>query len=200
MASVRSNLQMEFTIRAIVAPRRTATLALAAALLVACATGPEIRRDINPAADFASYKTFGYFSPLATDRAGYESVFTGRLKGATRRVMESKGYVYRETAPDLLLNFFANEQERQEIRSMPSMGYYGYRRGYYGGFGMSTIETVTYREGTLTVDVVEAKRKLLVWQAIAEGSVSNEARNNPGAAIDAAVSEMMAPLPAAGRP
>lgn len=186
--------------RAIVAPRRTAMSAVAAALLVACATGPEIRRDINPAADFASYKTFGYFSPLATDRAaGYESVFTGRLKGATRRVMESKGYVYSETTPDLLLNFFANEQEKQEIRSMPTMGYYGYRRGYYGGFGMSTIETVTYREGTLTVDVVEAKRKLLVWQAVAEGSVSNEARNNPGPAIDAAVSEMMAPLPAAGR-
>jgi len=186
--------------RAIVATWRTAMLALAAALLAACATGPEIRRDINPAADFASYRTFAYFSPLATDRAGYESVFTGRLKGATRRAMESKGYVYSETAPDLLLNFFANEQERQEIRSIPNMGYYGYRRGYYGGFGMSTIETVTYREGTLTIDVIETKRKLLVWQAIAEGSVSNEARNNPGPAVDAAVSEMMAPLPGAGRP
>ena len=186
--------------RAVGALRRSATAALAAGLLAACTTGPEIRRDINPMADFASYKTFGYFSPLATDRAGYESVFSGRLKGATRRVMESRGYIYSETAPDLLLNFFANEQERQEIRSTPNIGYYGYRRGYYGGFGMSTIETVTYREGTLTVDIVEAKRKLLVWQAIAEGSVSNEARNNPSAAIDAAVSEMMAPLPAAVRP
>lgn len=179
---------------------RTAVPALAAALLVACTTGPAIRRDINPAADFAGYKTFGYFSPLATDKSGYESLFTGRLKGATRRIMESKGYVYSQTAPDLLLNFFANEQEKQEIRSMPNMGYYGYRYGYYGGFGLSTIETVTYREGTLTVDVIEAKRRMLVWQAIAEGSVSNEARNNPGPAIDAAVSEMMAPLPAAGRP
>jgi len=186
--------------RAFLAPRLAATSALAAALLVACATGPAIRRDINPAADFASYRTFGYFSPLATDKAGYESLFTGRLKAATRRAMESRGYVYSATAPDLLVNFFANEQEKQEIRSMPSVGYYGYRRGYYGGFGMSTIETVTYREGTLTVDVIEAKRKMLVWQAIAEGSVSNEARNNPGPAIDAAVTEMMAPLPAAGRP
>ena len=184
----------------IAAPRRSAMLALAAALLVACTAGPEIRRDINPAANFASYKTFGYFSPLATDQAGYESVFTGRLKGATRRAMEAKGYVYSDTAPDLLLNFFANQQEKQEIRSVPNIGYYGYRRGYYGGFGMSTIETVTYREGTLTVDVVEAKRKLLVWQAIAEGSVSNEARTNPGPAIDAAVSQMLAPLPSAGHP
>jgi hypothetical protein len=185
---------------AIATARRTAKWALAAALLSACTTGPEIRRDANPAANFAGYKTFAYFSPLATDRTGYESVFTSRLKQATRRAMEVKGYVYSETAPDLLVNFFANVQERQEIRSSPSMGYYGYRRGYYGGYGMSTIETVTYREGTLTIDIVEARRKLLVWQAIAEGSVSNEARSNPGAAIDAVVSEMMTPLPAAGQP
>jgi hypothetical protein len=188
------------TMHPIVTTRRTAAVALAAALLVACATGPEIRRDTNPAADFASYKTFGYFSPLATDRVGYESVFTGRLKQATRRAMEAKGYVYSETAPDLLVNFFANVQEKQEIRSSPTMGYYGYRRGYYGGYGMSTIETVTYREGTLTIDVVETKRKMLAWQATAEGTVSNEARSNPGPAIDAVVSEMMTPLPAAGRP
>ena len=174
-------------------------LAVAAALLAACTTGPEIRRDINPAASFASYKTFGYFSPLATDKAGYESVFTSRLKDTTRRAMESKGYVYSETNPDLLLNFFANVQEKQEIRSSPfGMGYYGYRRGYYGGYGLSSIETVTYREGTLTLDLVEARRKLLVWQATAEGTVSDEARKNPGPVIEAVVTEMMAPLPGAG--
>jgi len=78
------------------------------------------------------------------------------------------------------------------------MGYYGYRRGYYGGYGLSSIETVTYREGTLTLDLVEARRKLLVWQATAEGTVSDEARKNPGPVIEAVVTEMMAPLPGAG--
>jgi len=190
----------EIAMNSIVSPLRNGLLAVAVALLAACATGPEIRRDSNPAANFASYKTFGYFSPLATDRAGYESVLTSRLKEATRRAMESKGYVYSETNPDLLINFFANMQERQEIRSMPgTLGYYGYRYGYYGGFGMSSIETVTYREGTLTIDLIETRRKLLVWQATAEGTVSDEARRNPGPVIDAVVAELMTPLPA-GRP
>jgi len=177
---------------------RPVVLAAAAVLLAACATGPEIQQDTNPAAEFARYKTFAYFSPLATDRAGYESVLTTRLKDATRRMMESKGYVYSEANPDLLLNFFANVQDRHEIRSWPgSMGYYGYRSGWYGGWGVSSVETVTYREGTLTIDLVEPRRKMLVWQATAEGRVSTDARKNPGAAIDAAVTEMMAPLPAA---
>jgi Domain of unknown function (DUF4136) len=190
-------LVMEVSMVSVVSHLRNGLLVASAVLLVACATVPEIRRDTNPAADFASYKTFGYFSPLATDRAGYESVLTSRLKDATRRAMESKGYVYSETHPDLLLNFFANVQEKQEIRSMPTtLGYYGYRRGYYGGFGLSSIETYSYQEGTLTIDLVETKRKLLVWQATAEGTVSSEARRNPGPVIDATVAEMMTPLPA----
>lgn len=178
------------------------TVVAAAVLLGACATGPDIRRDTNPAAAFATYKTFAYFAPLATDRAGYESVFTSRLKQATRRAMEAKGYVYSEANPDLLLNFFANVQDKQEIRTTPSAtmgGYYGYRRGYYGGFGVTSVETYSYKQGTLTIDLVEAQRKLLVWQATAEGSVSDEARKNLGPTIDAIVTQLMEPLPA-GKP
>jgi len=177
--------------------------AAAVALLAACASGPELSQDANPAAKFGSYKSFGFFSPLATDKAGYESVFTSRLKDSTRRAMESKGYTYSDSNPDLLLNFYANVQDKQEIRSTPgtatSMGYYGYRRGYYGGFSTSTVETVDYKQGTLSIDVVDAQQKILAWQARAEGRVSSKARKNPGPAIDAVVTEMMAPLPAAGR-
>ncbi len=180
---------------------RTSLSIIATALLAACASsGPEIRRDVNPAADFPGYRTFAFFSPLGTDRGGYETLFTSRLKAATRRAMESKGYVYSETHPDLLLNFYANVREKQELRSTPApAGFYGYRRGYYGGFGWSSIETVTYREGTLALDLVETKRKMLVWQAVAEGTISDEARRHPGAAIDNVVTQMMEPLPALGR-
>ena len=185
--------------RTILSVLRVRVLPVGVVLLTACATGPQIRHDMNPTANFAGYKTFGYFSPLATDRAAYTSLFSAHLKDAARRSMESKGYVYTETNPDLLINFFANVQDRQEVRVTPApAGYYGYRRGLYSGFGWSSVETVSYREGTLTVDVVEAGRKILIWQAIAEGTVSNEARKNPGPAIDALVTKMMETLPAAG--
>jgi hypothetical protein len=183
--------------------RRSLLAVLGAAILAGCASQPEIRRDTNPEARFGEYRTFAYFSPLATDRPGYQTMFTTRLKDATRRAMEARGYVYSESDPDLLINFFANVEEKQEIRTAPApaplgMGYYGYRRGMYGGFGVYTVDTYTYREGTLTIDLVEARRKLVIWQATAEGRVSSEARQNPGAAIDAAVTEMMSTLPARG--
>jgi hypothetical protein len=179
---------------------RHGLLAAAVAMLAACATAPEIRQDVNPAAEFTRYKTFAFHSPLSTDhRAGYETVLTSRLKESTRRMMESKGYVYGEASADLLVNFYANVQTRQEVRSWPSsMGYYGYRYGWYGGWGISSIETVTYREGTLAIDVVEARRRIVVWQGTAVGTVTAEVEKNPSAAIDATVTQMMAPLPAAG--
>lgn len=178
---------------------RNAMLAFVTMIVVtACSSGPDIRRDVNPTANFASYKSFGYFPELATDRAGYETVFTARLKAATRSNLEAKGYVYSETNPDLLVNFYANVEDKQELRSTPvSMGYYGYRHSMYYGMSTSQVETVSYKQGTLTIDLVDPAKKALVWSATAEGRVSKDARKNPGPAIDAVVAELMQPLPAA---
>lgn len=182
-------------------PLRTRMLVLAGCLLLAaCASGPEIRRDVSPTADFAHYRTFGFFPELATDRAGYETVFTERLKRATRRNMEAKGYQYSDQDPDLYVNFFANVEDRQEIRSTPvTVGFYGYRRSLYYGFGTQELETVAYRHGTLSIDLIDRVQKRLVWNATAEGRVADEARRNPGPAIDAVVDRMMRPLPGPGR-
>jgi hypothetical protein len=178
---------------------RNAMLAFVTMIVVtACSSGPDIRREVNPTANFASYKTFGYFPELATDRAGYETVFTSRLKAATRSNLEAKGYVYSEANPDLLVNFYANVEDKQELRSTPvSMGYYGYRHNMYYGMSTSQVETVSYKQGTLTIDLVDPAKKALVWSATAEGRVSKDARKNPGPAIDAVVAELMQPLPAA---
>ena len=77
-----------------------------------CESTPAIRRDTNPEAAFGSYKTFGFLSPLATDKFPYESLLTQHLKDATRHTMESKGYVFSNGTPDLLLNFYVNIQDR----------------------------------------------------------------------------------------
>jgi hypothetical protein len=174
-------------------------------LISACATPPAIHRDTNPAATFASYKTFGFLSPLATDKFPYESLLTQHLKDATRRAIQSKGYVFNSSSPDLLLNFYVNIQDKLDVRTTPGStafvgypgGYYGYRRGYYRVYNTATVETVNYKQGTLTVDLVDAKQKVLAWTATAEGRVSNDALKDPGPAIDTLVTNMMMPLPPA---
>jgi Domain of unknown function (DUF4136) len=186
-----------------------ALLVATSVLVSACANTPTIHRDTNPAATFSSYKTFGFLSPLATDKFPYESLLTQHLKDATRQAMESKGYVFSTSAPDLLLNFYVNIQNKQDVRTTPSSaayvgygypgGYYGYRTGYYRVYNTATIETVNYKQGTLTIDLVDAKQKVLAWTATAESRISNSALKDPGPAIDTLVTNLMAPLPAAVR-
>jgi hypothetical protein len=183
-------------------------LAGAATVLVsACATGPAIHHETNPAATFSNYKTFGFLSPLATDKFPYESLLTQQLKDATRHTMELKGYVFSASTPDLLLNFYVNIQDKQDVRTTPGSvgyvgypgGYYGYRTGYYRVINTATVETVNYKQGTLTIDLVDAEQKVLAWSATAEGRVSNDALKDPGPAIDTLVATMMTPLAAAVR-
>src|SRR5277367_2681548 len=105
-----------------IAPVHLYACALVAATTVlfsACADTPTIRRDTNPGATFGSYKTFGFLSPLATDKFPYESLLTQHLKDAARRTMESKGYVFSDGTADLLLNFYVNIQDTQYVRNVP---------------------------------------------------------------------------------
>lgn len=185
--------------------RAVAVAAVLAVSVTGCApSGPAIRVDGDPAANIPAFRTFGFFDQLATDKAGYSTLLTARLKDATRRELEKQGYRYAGSAPELLVNFHLNIADKTEIRSTPSAGvgygYYGYRSGMYGAWGgyPQDIETRNYKEGTLTIDVVDAARKALVWQGVAEGRIRKEARENPGAAVDAVVTQIMAGFPPRG--
>lgn len=172
---------------------------LALALLAACATGPTIHTETSHSVDMGSYRSFAFLSPLATDHGGSESKLSKRLKAATVRNLEAKGYVYSETDPDLLVNFYANIAVKMDVYSSPTAplgpGYYAYRQGYYDGLG-TEIETRNYREGTLTIDLVDADRKAVAWQGQIEGEVNPEVSKSPGQRVDDVVEAIIAKLPA----
>lgn len=165
--------------------------ALAALVVTACAAGPTIRVDRDPAADLSAYKTFGFFEQVATDRAQYSTIVSSHLKQATAAELRKLGYVYDETNPQLRVNFFLKIADKQEIRSTPAggIGPYAYR------FALSSVESREYKAGTLGIDLVDTKRNALVWQGVAEGRLRNEAARNSGAAISAAVSEIFRNFP-----
>ena len=166
-----------------------------AALLSACATGPSIRSDYDQKADFSRYRTFGYMSPLGTDKAGYSSLLTERLKDATRGQMEMRGYVYNTADPDLLINFNGKLQQKTQVtQAPPAIGpYYGYRSGFYGGWpGYGWGDTVyQYTEGTLNIDLVDARRKQLVWEGVAVGEVRNPEMAASQQSVEKAVARVL---------
>jgi hypothetical protein len=176
------------------------TLALCA-LLAACASGPKVRADADPSVDFKSYRTFGFFEQLSTDKSKYSTMLTTRLKDAARRELQTRGYQEAEQ-PQLLVNFNTNVENRTDVQSTSSAGFYGYRSGMYGAWGAypQDVYTTHYQEGTLAVDVVDASKQQLVWQGIAQARLTKTMLENPGATIDSVVADIFAkyPVPPAG--
>jgi hypothetical protein len=184
--------------------RRGLLLALAVAPMLAlagCASGPDVRTLSDPSANFAEYQSFGFADPLGTDRAGYQSIVSQQLKAATRRELEARGMRYDPASPQLLVNFSAKLDDRMRVTTTPepmmAPGYYGYRRGFYQPWPMYTERTdvTQYQEGTLTIDVIDAARKQLVWEGTVTKSLTSKDKNDVGTALDAAVTAAFAKFP-----
>ena len=166
-------------------PQRIFVLLLVFAGLSGCASGPNIQSDYDRSADFGAYRTWNFIAGAGPDHEGYESLFTRYMREAITKEMEQRGYVTSDD-PDLLVNFNAYLQEKTQIRSTPSapppMGYYGYRGAYYGawgGYGYGTDTHVSqYTEGTFNIDIVDAKKRQLVWEAVGVGRITEETREN----------------------
>jgi hypothetical protein len=180
-----------------------AVCAVAFAMLAGCATTstPDIHVNQAPDANFTSYGTFGFPEQTGTDRGGYSTLVTSYFKAAVRNQMEQRGYHYVDENPDLLVNFYAKVHERTEVRPDPSFsaayGYYGYRYGLYSAWPYydDSVRTVTYPNGTANIDVVDARRKQMIWEGVAQGVVSDEDMDHPQESISRVVTQLFARYP-----
>ena len=143
--------------------------------------GDNIRSDYDPTADFSQYNTYNFFADAGPEQTNYQSFFSQYMVAAITREMEMRGYS-KSNDPELLVNFNAILQEKTDVRTTPAPsyggGYYGYRGGYYdpwGGYGYGTETHVSqYTEGTFNIDLVDARKKKLVWEAVGTGRISQK--------------------------
>jgi len=158
------------------------SILLVAVSLTGCASGSKIRSDYDHTVDFSQYKTWNFMEDAGPDYEGYQSLFTKYMLESIDNEMTKRGYV-KSGNPDLLVNFNALVQDKTKVTTTPAAppmgGYYGYRGGYYGawgGYGYGTETHVSqYTEGTFNIDLVDARRKQLVWEAVGIGRVTDKA-------------------------
>jgi hypothetical protein len=164
-------------------------------LAAACTTNPvHVRVDQDSARNVAAYRTFGFYEQPSTDSARYQTLLTSHLQASTRQQLESRGYVFSQENPQLLVNFLVNVRQQQQIQATP-VGGVGLRAAYRGVGGYD-IDTVTTKQGTVTIDVVDAANRSIVWQGVGEGAVSAKAERNTGAVVKDAVVEIFRNFPA----
>lgn len=160
---------------------------ITSALVLAAGAGgcasDNIRSDYDPTADFGQYSTFNFFEDAGPENTNYQSFFSKYMVAAITREMQARGYTLSED-PDLLVNFNAILREKTDVRTTPAPvyggygGYYGYRGGFYDpwmGYGYAQETHVSqYTEGTFNIDLVDARKKKLVWEGVGTGRVSQK--------------------------
>ncbi|GEM_PF-311848 len=189
--------------------------ALAAAsmlvLLAACATGPEIRTQAAPELDLSRYTTYNYVEHPGTDRGNYRSITTRNLEQAVDRQMTARGFT-KSDHPQLLIDFHTMLRDRLRGEIGPYWGWgWGWGPGWWGpgwgwGWGWGPGwwgpgpwgpdgDIQAYQEGTLTIDIIDASSKDVIWSGSAVSRVSRAALEHPKASIDETVARIFAKFP-----
>jgi hypothetical protein len=165
-----------------------------------CATD-NIRSDYDASADFGQYTTYDFFPDAGPEATNYQSFFSRYMVAAISREMEARGY-RRSEDPDILINFNAVLREKTDVRTTPAPmygGYYGYRGGFYDpwmGYGYAQETHVSqYTEGTFNIDLVDARKKKLVWEAVGVGRITEQLLENLEERVDIGVAGSAVPQP-----
>jgi hypothetical protein len=182
--------------------------AVFAVVSAGCSSKPDIRADYDRSADFGKYSTYAFMDSAGPNGDGYQDLFTQYMIAAITTEMESRGYT-KSNNPDLLVNFNAVIQEKTKVTTspapMPMGGYYGYRGGFYdpwGGYGYASQTNVSqYTEGTFNIDLIDAKKKQLVWEAVAVGRITQKKLEKLQETVQRGVPQFFAQYPfVAGNP
>jgi hypothetical protein len=122
-----------------------------------------VNADYDKKVSFANYKSYAYLKS-GIDKAEISDLDKKRILNAIDEVMPTKGFSKSDT-PDVLISIFTKERERVDVHQNFGWGW-GWGWNPYWGIGFNSVYTTP--EGTLFIDIIDAKTKELVWQG--EGS------------------------------
>lgn len=171
--------------------REIAPATFALLLLAGCASGPDVKVDADPSANFAGYRTYSWAyhdTPRGMNPLTYQ-----RVRQSIDANLASRGYTQADPG-DFAVGFTLGARDKVEVTDFGPYGpfYPGYgRRGFYGGWGMpySNVDVRNVTEGTLTIDIYDTGTKRPVWHGVATQEIGSKVTEDQ---IDTAVSSVLA--------
>lgn len=165
------------------------------AALAGCASGPDVRVNADPDADFSAIRSFGFVQELGTDAPGRRTMLSARLAAATTRELTARGLQFLSNNPDVLVNFFANVQSGTQTSDsavflMPVTNY-----GAWPSYRSAITPGERINEGTLGVHIVDRRSNRLIWEGIASERVTEAMLDNPDETIDRLVEQIFMEFP-----
>jgi hypothetical protein len=151
--------------------RRRLILGVAAAALVTagCAT-MNVSAHIDRGANFTPYLTYDWGPPDALPtgdpRLDNNPFFRDYLMGAVEKQLGTRGFkrAVSHDAADLLVHYHASVNQRVEVYGVDAQHGYCYKD--------CEPQVMDYEQGTLVIDIVDARTKKVVWRGWAQDSMT----------------------------
>ncbi|WP_417443647.1 DUF4136 domain-containing protein [Joostella sp.] len=144
-------------------------IGLLCCLLLFSCTSVQVAYDYDKKVDFSQFKSYDYFPNM---ESGLSDLDTKRLFRNIDSLLQSRGYKYSST-PDIYINIKTSNRPKPSNSSV-GIGIGGTGRNIGGGVsvGVPLGGNESYRE--IIFDIVDADEDELVWQAVSEGTVSEQ--------------------------
>jgi hypothetical protein len=173
---------------------------LTAGLLLAGCAPYNVRYDYDTRADYASYRTFDWY---AAGRGGKERpvdtnpIMDRRVSAAVEQELTRRGFRRETNAdPDFLVSYYPVYRD-VKYRTATHLGWGTWGFHPFGiGFGTTVSQEHRYKEGTMVLEIVEFKTNRMVWQAVAEGALTElRSPEDADAVVNRAVQQMLERFP-----
>ena len=163
-----------------------------------CEPALKVTSDYDKSANFQQYKTF----KMNLSDEAHESISAlnkERVYAAVKAEMLKRNYMESENA-DLIVHTASIFKDKQSMTAhTSSYGYGGYYRpyGWGGAMGVSsytTYDVQNYKDGSLIIDIIDAKTQKLIWEGVGNKEIDSPAKD-PEKAINEAVATIMSNFP-----
>jgi hypothetical protein len=159
---------------------KSALLAFSLSGLVACSSTPRasFRVEAAPDAPISSYRTYSWAFDGAPAGAS-NALLYDRVRDAMDRSLVNAGYSKAaDGRGDMILAYTIGARDRVDVTDWGPVGPYypGYGRAsrYGWSYNYREIDVRTVKEGSLAVDVFDARTDRPVWHGIATASIGSK--------------------------
>jgi hypothetical protein len=174
-------------------------LALLAALVLAGCSTLRVGSDFDHAAEFSGYHSFTWME--REHHGSNNPLVVQRAHDAIGAELIQKGFVGAATPDraDFVVDFTIGARDRMDVNTYPSP-YVGYgwwgTPGWWGGpYWGDQVDVRQYKEGTLSIDVFDARTHRPVWHGWAKKELTRSDIENSEAPIRAAVASVLQNFP-----
>jgi hypothetical protein len=140
---------------------------------LASAFAQQVTTDFDHQANFAQYKTYSWQEIKPAN-----SLWDARIKNAVDAQLAAKGWTQVDSGGDVAIVAIKTTQTQRSLQTFYDGFGGGWRWRGFGGMGEATTTEQDYKEGTLVVDLYDAKTRQLIWRGSAEDTLSNKAEKN----------------------